>query len=95
MTMTAFITWARQPTTIAGLAAFAGTASAVLLQQMGWAHAIPLLVGAAVSMLVPDNTAARSSAEALAQDAVVLVGKLSPSSAVDLPLERVGGQIAR
>jgi hypothetical protein len=70
-----FLAWVQQPTTIGGLAAFAGTASALLLQQMSWGHAIPILVGAATSMLLPDNTAAKNAAQTLAQDTVVLLGR--------------------
>ena len=61
--------WAKQPTSVAGFATILGTFTAVLSHQLSWAQAVPLLVGAAVSVALPDNTAARASAITLA-DAV-------------------------
>jgi phage tail protein X len=62
--------WIRQPTTVAGIAALCGTVSAVLLKQMSLAEAVPLLAGSLVSMVLPDNTAAKQHAEVVAQDIV-------------------------
>ena len=62
--------WARQPTTVAGISTLIATVSALLLQQLGWQQAIPLLVGSAVSMVLPDNTGARQEAQQLASDVV-------------------------
>ncbi len=62
--------WARQPTTVAGFSALLATLCAFLLHQVQWAQAVPLLVGAVTSMLLPDNTGAKQQAEALAADAM-------------------------
>ncbi len=62
--------WARQPTTVAGISAALGTLVALALGQMQWAQAIPLLAGAAASMLLPDNSGARTEAVDLATDLV-------------------------
>jgi hypothetical protein len=63
-------TWVRQPTTIAGISALFGTLVALALQQMGWAEAVPLLTGSAISMILPDNTAAKQQAVTVAADIV-------------------------
>jgi hypothetical protein len=62
--------WARQPTTVAGFSAMLGTLCALVLHQMQWTQAVPLLVGAVTSMLLPDNAGAKDDAEALATKAV-------------------------
>ena len=59
------LSWLRQPSSVAGLAAFIGTISAIVAGQLSWAQAAPLLAGAAASVVLPDNTAARSETEAL------------------------------
>ncbi len=58
--------WVRQPTTVAGISAGLGTVVGLVLQQLSWGQAIPLLAGAVVSILLPDNTAAKTEAETLA-----------------------------
>jgi hypothetical protein len=62
--------WARQPTTVAGFSAMLGTLCALVLHQVPWTQAVPLLVGAITSMLLPDNAGAKQEAEALATEAV-------------------------
>ena len=62
--------WVRQPTTVAGISALFGTVVALLLKQISLAAAVPLLTGAAMSMVLPDNSAAKLQAEKLAQDVV-------------------------
>lgn len=61
------VSWLRQPTSVAGIAAIFGTASAMLSGQLTTAQAIPVLVGAAASILLPDNTHAASSMRDAAQ----------------------------
>jgi hypothetical protein len=68
--MKRFTTWVRQPTTVAGISALFGTIVALALQQMGWAEAVPLLTGAAISMILPDNTAAKQQAVTVAAEIV-------------------------
>ena len=62
--------WARQPTTVAGFSALLGTVCALALHQIQWPAAVPLLVGAMTSMVLPDNANAKQQAEALAAAAV-------------------------
>jgi len=64
----------RQPSTVAGLAALCGTLDAVFSGQMSWPAALPFLVGAAVSILLPDNSAAKRDTEALVRAAEALAG---------------------
>ncbi len=59
-------TWAREPTSVAGFATILGTFTAMLSHQLSWAQAIPLVVGALVSIALPDNSSARTGAVALA-----------------------------
>ncbi len=63
-------TWLRQPTTVAGISALIATVSALLMNQIGWVQAVPILVGSAVSMLLPDNTAAHEQAQQLASEVI-------------------------
>ena len=62
----------RQPSTVGGLAALCGALEAVLSGQMSWPAALPFLAGAAVSILLPDNSAAKADAEALIRAAEAL-----------------------
>ncbi len=62
--------WLRQPTTVAGISAVIGTISAMLMGQLAWPQAVPLLVGSAVSMLLPDNAGAHVQAQQLATEIV-------------------------
>ena len=65
--------WAREPTSVAGFATVFGTLTALLSQQLTWEQAIPLFVGAVVSLALPDNTGARSGAVALASAVVTTI----------------------
>ncbi len=67
--------WAREPTSVAGFATILGTCTAMLSHQLTWAQAIPLMIGALVSIALPDNTGARAGAVALAS---ALVSKFNP-----------------
>ncbi len=66
----------RQPSTVGGLAALCGTLEAAITGQMSWAHALPFIVGAVVSILLPDNSAARADAEALIRAAETFAGQI-------------------
>ena len=59
-----------QPTTIAGLATIAGTCEAFLSGHITWQQAVPLVAGALVGVVLPDNTVLTKDAEALASAAV-------------------------
>ena len=65
--------WLRQPTTVAGISALIATISALLMEQITWPQAIPILVGSTVSMLLPDNTNARQQAQQLAGEIVAKI----------------------
>lgn len=56
------LTWMRQPTSVAGLAAFIAALVALMSGQIDWRQAVPLLAGALTSIAVPDNTAGRPPA---------------------------------
>lgn len=62
--MKVLLAWAQQPTTVAGMSAVIGTISALILHQIGWGQAVPVLIGAAVSIALPDNGGAGSEARA-------------------------------
>jgi hypothetical protein len=68
-------TWLRQPTTVAGISALLGTLVAVLLGQVSLVAAVPLVAGAAVSMVLPDNTVARQQASTVAQEIVAQISQ--------------------
>ena len=68
--------WVRQPTTVAGLSAALGTIVALLLRQINWLQAAPLLAGAAMSIILPDNTSAKQRAEELATSLVYKPGNI-------------------
>jgi phospholipid N-methyltransferase len=73
--MTSLKAWMRQPTTVAGFSALLATLCALMLHQVQWTQAVPLLVGAATSMLLPDNAGAKQQAESLAAEAVASLVK--------------------
>ena len=58
--------WLQQPTTVAGISTIMGTVVALLLGQITFAQAIPLFAAAAISAILPDNTAAKQETEMLA-----------------------------
>jgi len=62
--------WLRQPTTVAGVSAIFGAVIALMLKQMSLVEVAPLLAGAAMSIILPDNSLAKQQAEALTRDIV-------------------------
>jgi hypothetical protein len=66
--------WLKQPSTITGIAAFVGTAAGLIAHYLTHDATLSVTVGGlvygAVHVVVPDNTAAASSAEKLVTDAV-------------------------
>ena len=77
MNRAGLIAWAKQPTTIAGFATAAATiihtAGQALAHQVSWPVAIGAMAGAAVLMLVPDNTGAQADVRRAAVDAATAV----------------------
>lgn len=69
-----------QPTTVAGLATLTGTLHAALTGTLTWNAAVPLLVGAAVAILLPDNTAFEKKVETLTGAVESFVPVLPPVS---------------
>ncbi len=65
--MKLLLNWVRQPTTVAGISAAFGTFAALLVHQVTWAQAVPLLAGAFMSIALPDNSLAKGDAIALGQ----------------------------
>lgn len=73
-----FVTaWMQQPTSVAGISGVVGTLFAILLHQVSWPQAVPLLTGSLISILLPDNAAAKKSAEGLSQDIIAKLGSFS------------------
>ena len=68
--MSRFREWVKQPTTVAGISAAIATVSALLLKQLNWVQAVPLLTGALTSMILPDNVGAQKQAEEIATEMV-------------------------
>jgi hypothetical protein len=68
--MKTLLAWSRQPTTVAGISALLATLAGLALGQLNFTQAVPLLVGAAVSAILPDNTNAKQEAESLSRDVV-------------------------
>lgn len=63
--MKAVIAWTRQPTTVAGVSALFGAIAARLADQLSWSQSVPIIAGALVSILLPDDSTAKADAEAL------------------------------
>lgn len=57
-----------QPSTVLGLSGITGALTGVLSGQMTWLHAVPVMVGSLVAILVPDNTALQHDAAAVTAD---------------------------
>jgi hypothetical protein len=68
--MNTVLVWSRQPTTVAGISALLATFAGLALGQLSFTQAVPLLVGAAVSAILPDNTQAKQDAERLSRDII-------------------------
>jgi hypothetical protein len=68
--VTALLAYLRQPTSIAGISAIVGTLMGLLSGNMTWESAAPLLVGAMVAIILPDNTSAKVAAATLVKDAI-------------------------
>jgi hypothetical protein len=65
--------WFQQPTTVAGFSALSGTLIALVLKQVSVVEALPLLVGAITSMILPDSSAAKQDAVDLAKQVTAAV----------------------
>lgn len=76
----AFLSWLRQPTTILGLAGVAGTGTSMVMGQITVAEAVPLLVGSAVGLLVPDNSSAKNQAMMVAAQAITAATTHNPAA---------------
>ena len=74
MNYSAILRWFQQPSSVGGLSAIVGTLAGVASGQLTWAQAVPYLVGGAIAIALPDNTAAKASAVLLAQDFMALSG---------------------
>ena len=83
--MTGFRSWMQQPTTVAGVSALLGTFVALLMHQVTWVQAIPLLAGATVSTILPDNSSAKQQAQLLAG---TMVAKFTNEAAAKPNIER-------
>lgn len=82
----------RQPTTVLGLSALAGTASALLTGAMTWQGAIPAVAGAIAAIALPDNTGAQTAVRGAAAAAVEAAEQLAgPHSGTTLVIPPAPG----
>lgn len=68
--MNKLLAYFKAPLNQAALATCAGVGLAVLQGSMTWQHAVPLAVGAVVTLIIPDNTVAKEDVEAIVADAI-------------------------
>ena len=80
ITRTTLAAWLRQPTTIAGLAALVGDAVIAVTCAASWRVELPLALGSAVAMLLPDNTAASAIAIRTLRDVLAAVASKDPAA---------------
>jgi hypothetical protein len=78
----------KAPLNQAALAGMVGTAAAVLGGQMTWQAAVPVVAGAVVALIVPDNSVAKEDVEALVADAIKVAADLAstPKSGPVVPV---------
>jgi len=76
----------KTPLNQAALAGMVGTAAAVLGGQMTWQAAVPVVVGAVVALIVPDNSVAKEDVEALVADAIKVATDLASKSGPVAPV---------
>lgn len=76
MNITTMKAWANQFSTIIGALVATPTFAALLMHQMTWEQAAPLLIGSAVGLLYPENKTAATSAQTTVTDAEVLIPQL-------------------
>jgi hypothetical protein len=81
-----FVAWLRQPTTVAGISAAVAAVVSLALGHGTLADEAPLLAGAVMAMILPDNTVAKAAAAALAKDVVAQVA----TGKVDIPTDVQG-----
>lgn len=60
--------WRKQPTTVAGISTLAGTGAAVLSGAITWQTSVPIVLGALVAAVLPDNAGAAKAVQAVATD---------------------------
>ncbi len=82
MNFTALVSWFRAPTTIAGLSTMVGTGFAVLSGSVTLYAAFPVLVGSLVAVIIPDNTQAKTTAQALATDVETFASLVVPKTTI-------------
>lgn len=66
----------KEPLNQAALAGMLGTGVAVMQGQMTWQAAVPVVAGAIVAMVIPDNSVAKEDVEQLIADAIKAGGDL-------------------
>jgi hypothetical protein len=76
-----YVSWFRQPTTIAGFATLVGTLASVAMHQTSWLNAVPVIAGGLVAIILPDNTMAKSQAVSLATEVEMAIAAGGKSGA--------------
>ncbi len=80
ITRSGILAWARQPTTIAGLATLLGDAVVAATASASWRVELPLALGSAVAMALPDNTAASALAVRTLRDVLAAFASKDPTA---------------
>ncbi len=78
--LAAAVAWLRQPTSIAGISAMAGTLTAVAAGDMTWPVAAPLLVGGLIALAVPEMPKAASDGGRLTADVLAAAASRNPAA---------------
>lgn len=78
--MKQFLAYWKAPLNQAALATAAGLGIAVLQGSMTWQHAVPLAIGAIVTLIIPDNSVAKEDIEVLVADAIRAAADLQRGS---------------
>ncbi len=77
MTKEGIFNWLKQPTTVAGISGLIGTISALITHMIAhdgaWTLSAAGVAGSITAILLPDNSALKSSVEKLAGDAIQAV----------------------
>ncbi|HTV45757.1 MAG TPA: hypothetical protein VMF05_10605 [Stellaceae bacterium] len=83
--MKTILAFFKAPLNQAALAGMVGTAAAVLGGQITWQAALPVIAGAVVAIIIPDNSVAKEDVAQLVADAVKAAAALSATPAKAAP----------
>ncbi|MGH7056434.1 MAG: hypothetical protein ACREFZ_00940 [Acetobacteraceae bacterium] len=75
--MNSMVSFFKAPLNQAGLVAIIGAVLGVLQGSLTWQAAVPVVAGAIIAWIIPDNSVAREDIEALVGDAIKAAGDLA------------------